>query len=487
MPKILAIPQVSVTWQWLPVERESASSRQALLSKDSSSALLHNGVGISRKGLIMDKTAKHYENRFWAWFYALLMLMFSQYATTVVNAETFSDFTANCENVMELFKGISIDVLPLSDGTYRAYYMGNGIVTATSSDGVNWTAPVRTYNNIVGAVNPLSIGSNPWVFQTHDDRYRMIFQSIASNGDWLLYRAISPDGITFTYEGLAFAGTSADYAGGHIGLSVPTGLRLADGSLRMYYSGGTGKGGIMSALSFDDGITWIEEIGERISSYTSGLADPSSLFKISSAQYGNVYGMMYSSDMLQGGYPQYIRLASSVDMLNFNQIGEVFVSAAGSKGVSDSEVVSMPDGRLRMYFSVLRGDPTLTSTYTCLLPTSFHEPNCKTTINGNLLLNIPYLSYATSSDALPLWANLLYVFNPLYPSIISFKLTNYGAINNSSYSCAASTLSSTLKIHIPDVLLPDGITHLWADLEYSSALSTGGNFYWVVSNYGVAN
>jgi hypothetical protein len=60
-------------------------------------------------------------------------------------------------------------------------------------------------------------------------------------------------------------------------------------------------------------------------------------------------------------------------------------------------------------------------------------------------------------------------------------------INDPSFSCVASTLYSDFKIHIPDLLLPDGITHIWTDLEYSSALSTDGNAYFVVTNYGVVS
>ncbi len=90
-----------------------------------------------------------------------------------------------------------------------------------------------------------------------------------------------------------------------------------------------------------------------------------------------------------------------------------------------------------------------------------------------------------------LWADLVYESNPMYPTLILFKYITAGIINNSSlineYSsmCMASTLSGDLKIHIPDVLLPNGSTHLWVDLEYDPALSTNGNLYFLVTNYGI--
>jgi len=116
-----------------------------------------------------------------------------------------------------------------------------------------------------------------------------------------------------------------------------------------------------------------------------------------------------------------------------------------------------------------------------ITPTSM----CTATIDGNLLLHIPYISYVNPiTGNLTLWADFVYNFNPTYPALILFKLTNYGTINNPTFSCVASTLASDLTIYIPDVLLPDGITHIWADLTYSATLSTNGNYYWVVSNYG---
>ena len=120
----------------------------------------------------------------------------------------------------------------------------------------------------------------------------------------------------------------------------------------------------------------------------------------------------------------------------------------------------------------------------CVIPTP-SPTACTATINGILLLHMPYLSYVNPvSGTLSLWAELLYEFNPTYPTLLPFKLTNAAFVNNPSFSCSASTLSSELNIHLPDVLLPDGSTHLWVNLEYDIALSANGNNYWVVTNYG---
>jgi hypothetical protein len=106
---------------------------------------------------------------------------------------------------------------------------------------------------------------------------------------------------------------------------------------------------------------------------------------------------------------------------------------------------------------------------------------CTATINGNLLLHIPFLTYTnSSSETLSLWAD--FVYEPNDTSIL-FKLTGAGFLENPSFSCDASTLASDLKIHIPNVLIRDVFFHS-VDLEHSSALSTGANAYFRVTNVG---
>jgi hypothetical protein len=47
------------------------------------------------------------------------------------------------------------------------------------------------------------------------------------------------------------------------------------------------------------------------------------------------------------------------------------------------------------------------------------------------------------------------------------QLTNH-AIQSEIFMCKSSTLSDDLMIHIPDVLLPDGIIRMWVYLAYSA-------------------
>ena len=112
--------------------------------------------------------------------------------------------------------------------------------------------------------------------------------------------------------------------------------------------------------------------------------------------------------------------------------------------------------------------------------------DCTATLDSNLSLHIPLLSSLWWGGP-SYWADLVYEFNPAYPTWIPFKLTNATIIQSGIFSCAASTLSDDLKVHIPDLLFPDGITRMWVDMEYSSVLSTDSQAYFVVTNYGVVS
>jgi hypothetical protein len=112
--------------------------------------------------------------------------------------------------------------------------------------------------------------------------------------------------------------------------------------------------------------------------------------------------------------------------------------------------------------------------------------DCTATVDNNYNLHIPYLSYDNpTSGNQTLWVDLVYEHNPTYPSLISFKLTSYGNIANPSFSCVEATVFDNTSIHIPDLLMPDGVTHYWVNLTYNAALSTQGNEYFDVYSWGL--
>ena len=110
---------------------------------------------------------------------------------------------------------------------------------------------------------------------------------------------------------------------------------------------------------------------------------------------------------------------------------------------------------------------------------------CTATIDGNLQLHIPLLSHLIPYWGAPSYTvDLVYAYNPSYPTMIIFKLTQAALAQSGVYLCDPSTLADDFTIHILDALRPDGITRMWLDLTYSQALSTNGVCFYV-SNYGV--
>jgi hypothetical protein len=113
---------------------------------------------------------------------------------------------------------------------------------------------------------------------------------------------------------------------------------------------------------------------------------------------------------------------------------------------------------------------------------------CTATIDGNLSMHIPLLSHLVPWWGAPSYTvDLVYAYNPSYPTMIIFKLTQAALAQSGVYLCDPATLADDFTIHIPDALMPDGITRMWLDLTYSAALSTNGSVCFYVSNYGAVS
>jgi hypothetical protein len=112
---------------------------------------------------------------------------------------------------------------------------------------------------------------------------------------------------------------------------------------------------------------------------------------------------------------------------------------------------------------------------------AIQSTTCTATIDSSYSLHIPVLD----SKSLFIKTDFVYEHNPAFPALIPFKLTNVTPLQSWGDVCAVSTLSSDLIIHIPDVILSDGISRMWVDMEYSQVLSSDESAYFVVTNYGV--
>ena len=255
--------------------------------------------------------------------------------------------------------GVSADMLALPNGSYRIYYMGNGMQSASSSDGLAWKvdAGVRLSSN---PGDPVPFVSNPWVFATSDGRYRMIYEGDDAAGNRRLYSAISSDTLTFVREGLVMAGESVDQTrSGQTFLSVPTGLRLPDARLRMYYV--SDGADIRSAASADEGLSWTPDGGTALSQ----AVDP-----VVYADAGG-YTMIYT-DWANPNRTKRLLTARSSDGVNFTPTGTVLATVTnGTYNIVDAEIASV-GGLRRLWFSVMTGaSPGATPIYTCVLSQPF--------------------------------------------------------------------------------------------------------------------
>lgn len=120
-------------------------------------------------------------------------------------------FTASGEVLTD--QGNVPDIIVEPNGTIRVYYIAQSVeagkdentVTAISNDnGTTWTFRKLTYKNWPLPRDP----SDPDVVLLDDGTYRMFYTSSLPNNSLGIVYADSPDGITFTYQGIALQSDS---------------------------------------------------------------------------------------------------------------------------------------------------------------------------------------------------------------------------------------------------------------------------------------
>ena len=119
---------------------------------------------------------------------------------------------------------------------------------------------------------------------------------------------------------------------------------------------------------------------------------------------------------------------------------------------------------MKTYVRAVRGPTNI-----CLGCTPFE---CTATQDGNWSIRIPLLEHVSLIDR---WnsADLIYHSG-------EYELAEGGTIPKPSFPCEPARIYDSSRIHIPDLLLYDGITHLWVDLQYNQVLGT-----WTIANGGV--
>jgi hypothetical protein len=252
----------------------------------------------------------------------------------------------DCASPPELtgMSGTSISVVTLPDGEIMAYYSGRGegVQCAGSKDGSGWYEYPEGCLEVSGSDTLIPL-SRPWVYPAQNGGYRMIYLT-GDMGSPSLLGAFSVDGKRFTQEGEVTihnqTETDPEFPEQR---SIPTGIRLADGSLRMYYS--PLGGGIKSAVSSDDGKTWSEEEGYRLDSAT----DPTAIM-FPDGRFG-----LFFVDLSSGSKGQKIRVALSRDGLLFTTPESGIIIESDQKGqwILDPDIHPLPDGGWMLFFSVM--------------------------------------------------------------------------------------------------------------------------------------
>lgn len=237
-------------------------------------------------------------------------------------------------------QGVAVCLVERPEGGFLIYWMAHqqGLAAASSADGLVWNNEESFF---LPELSPGEMRSNPWVFLNLAGQYRMIYEIRDQVGNRRFYSAVSDDGLNFRTEGLVMAGEPEDLSPqGTVFLSVPDGLRLDDGNLRMYFvSDGSS---IRSAVSADDGLTWVRDPGVRASDRVDPaiLALPNGGYRLFCVEFG--FGPQQA---------RHIYYADAADGLNFTFQEEVASSPEPDQLTLDPEIIRPAQGNCRLYFS----------------------------------------------------------------------------------------------------------------------------------------
>lgn len=235
--------------------------------------------------------------------------------------------------------------LRLPDGSFIRYQPGLNV--ATSADGLTWST-----NASLGLSETNEPLRNPAVVRLSSGTFIMIYEGIRDETlptkNTRFYRATSTNGTTFTKtsgslaNGSVLVPTAADsnFA------SAPDMIVLSNGSLRLYFN--VGGGGLASATSTDNGLTWTRDGPLTI----SGLAvsqRPADVDVVQLAS-GNYRAYFAASASSGGNSNSRIFSAVGTDGRTFTlEYGER--AGDGTTYKLDPDVVLLGTGKYRMYFS----------------------------------------------------------------------------------------------------------------------------------------
>lgn len=251
---------------------------------------------------------------------------------------------------MRLGEGVSPFPIRVENETVLYYTGMGGIFRASSTDGLNFGAPTLL----------IDMGSNTAMIRLENGGWRMIYNPMfppapgeKHPASQYFLSAVSQDGLAWTKEdGVRFRSQGApDYDA----ISVPCIADLGDGRLRMYYVGDMygpefmrePSNNIRSAVSTDEGLTWVREDGFRI---TATSMDPA----IRKVEDGwRLYYTAPPEDKEFGDMR--VWAAFSEDGLAFGEPEIVLTPPNAGDRYMDPEFIEA-NGGLRMYVSLAHGE-----------------------------------------------------------------------------------------------------------------------------------
>jgi len=230
------------------------------------------------------------------------------------------------------------------EGTYRQYFTGpGGIWTFSSTDGLSWSAPILALSQ-TGATNPA-------VIQVTDGSFVMIYGIQTVNPiTERLYRATSPDGLTFSAyigpyaNGAIFSGeANGDF------VSVPDLIYINGTTLRMYYVGSTTTSRIYTATSTDNGQSWTREGEITLSGSYGGQTNDPDIIQLGSGNY-KLFLTTPPAGTQIGSLR--IRSAQSPDGRTFTiEAGDIAAPSGSTSSLLDPDVVAVfQSAKYRLYY-----------------------------------------------------------------------------------------------------------------------------------------
>lgn len=246
-------------------------------------------------------------------------------------------------------------------GVYRLYFCSpGGIRSAISSDGLTFLSEPGVRIASGGPGSEEEIVGDPSIVQLPGGLIRMYYKGGDGPGgpgqaNHRIFSATSTDGVAFTKEGKRFENMGYPDWGW---TSVPDAVRLPDGRIRIYYTGGQGVESCVSG----NGLDFVLEPGVRI----AGSVDPDAVL-LASGDVAVFHAV---------GLPaQSIAVSRSANGLDFTLISTILTAGGPNDPVAtiDPSAVRLPNGRWRVYYGAMQ-EQNRVVTASAISPTVIQRP-----------------------------------------------------------------------------------------------------------------